>query len=142
MLLIGTPIAAQHHGYWAQSTPQGKSFECQLVEDYASMMTILRQAGWDVDRGVPVIDWEKDCAIVIAPDKYYEDGEIAFFGLSWKGDKFLLQHGWVSLEVAEIGGSSATFGSALGTPETIVVSFPHYMHSANPFYCSNIGFQR
>ena len=114
-------------GYWREYTPNGKSFECQLVEKEEDMLSVLRAAGWDTKQGIPDINWTTDCAIIIAPSIYNKDRRLAFYGLEWTGSKFLLRYGWQADALT------------LSTYETIVVSFKHYVHNSNKLFCTNIG---
>lgn len=44
------------------------------------MVEVLESAGWNVPP--PPINWQRDEAVIVAPNKYYESGYLAFYGLS------------------------------------------------------------
>ena len=114
-----------HRGYWQEATPNGKSVTCRLTETAAALREALGEVGWHAD--LPPVDWEKDCAIVISPEAYTKGWALAFYGLEWTGEEFQLR--WGSIQ------DRPSFGSA----ETIVVSFPHYVHSKNRCVCVDQG---
>ncbi len=141
--LVSTPaFASEHTGYWSQLTPKGSEFECVRIHAKDQLITVLRSAGWQVDDGIPKIDWDRDEAIVISPSQGYKNGRMVFFGLERRENTIVLDYGWKPLEASEsYSANSATFGSVdEGEPTTIVVSYRKGLDNGLRFTCSSRGF--
>ena len=130
-----------HTGYWKENTPKGKVFKCQGVTTESDMKTVLKEAGWE--SRFPNIDWNKQEAIIVAPEKYYGNKEMVFYGLLREKDSFALKYGWeksqtdVEETIEQDGTWTHTYGSSsFNEPSTIVVSFPKNLFGNDKFYCS------
>ncbi|MEQ5856522.1 hypothetical protein [Halomonas sp. BN3-1] len=135
--------ASHHTGYWTQLTPNGEEFKCRGVYSREQLISILRRAGWDVDGGIPKIEWEHNEAVVVAPSTYYKSGEMVFYGLNQTAKGIILDYGWVPNSSERISSNSATFGSvAPGQPTTMVVSYRRGLDNGVRFICSNRGMQQ
>jgi hypothetical protein len=137
LLAIAQLIYAQHTGYWRQVTPQrAENRICRVVENEDGLLSELRALKWDLRR-FPAIDWDNDCAIVIAPSYHYDCCELSFFGINWDGNarEYRLNWGWINPDNAARSGNSVTFGSRSPGPEVVVISFKHGFHAANTFKC-------
>lgn len=143
LCLVGsTSLASEHTGYWSQLTPQGSEFKCEGVYSENQLVNVLRQAGWRVEEGIPVIDWSRDEAVVVSPSQAYKNGRMVAFTLERRGDAIVLDYGWKPLEGSEsVGVNTVTFGSVgEGKPTTIVVSYRRGLDKGLRFICSNRGF--
>ena len=143
---------SQHTGYWKQNTPTGNSFKCREVTNQEQMQMVLQKSGWDMNRGTPRIDWKRDEATIVAPSKYYEDADIAFYGLEREDGVAVLKYGWKQRrttieeddneedEDKDKGVRSFSSSSMLpGEPETIIVSYRKGLDDGLKFVCRNIG---
>ena len=135
---------SKHTGYWKENTPDGEEFNCSTVSTESDMEYVLQRAGWNMDAGLPLIDWQQDEATIIAPSKsnFSSDAYLAFYGLVQENDRLMLDYGWEIISSGPISSSpgAVTFGSrAPSYPETIVVSYRREIKSGLKLYCRNIN---
>jgi hypothetical protein len=149
LVLASVCASAEHTGYWKQRTPAGASTACRLVETQEHLLTALREVGWQMT-SVPTINWQDDCAIIISPPNHVQGATMAFYAISWNGKQFVLDWGRILMQSSvQTAVSSRSLGQASlpawdkihssmsdPGPETIVVSFKHYMHDPNQLVCS------
>lgn len=138
--LAADTTIAQHIGYWSQPTHnRTESRLCSVVENQDELLGELRALKWDLSR-TPVIDWKEDCAVIIAPDHYYQNFDLAFFRLWWDGEEsaFFAEWGWANPDQESASGGSITLGSKSPGREVMVISFKHYMHAKNKFVCEEL----
>ena len=87
--------ASEHTGDWIGRTPIGEDFKCRIVTTEAEMENVLQRAGWYENYNIfPTIDWQKDEAVIVAPDNYYEDASLEFYDLVRKDNHLILFYGW------------------------------------------------
>ena len=116
-----------HTGYWKENTPKGKAVSCSGRSTKEGMINLLNSVGWDYPE-IPDIDWNTDEAVIIAPEKYYEDKEIVFYGLSREGANLILLYGWrdINHESGEYSNGAYILSQGSHAPSeasTIVVSY-------------------
>lgn len=145
--VMSTPAVAQPRsldtGSLIVSVDSGEAFRCQLVQTEEGMVDILDRSGWD--EGYPIIDWDKNSAIIVAPEIYYETAKIKFRGLYKKDDGVELLYGWEERRDSETrtfpdGSSVTTLDSRVPSgPEVLIVAFPSNLLDEN-MYCSRQEF--
>ena len=129
-----------HTGSLIESVDSGDSFECESVTTKEDMINTLNQAGWKTPT-YPDIDWNKDEAIIVAPDIYYKNANMVFYGLFQEDKKILLSYGWqrwedLEVEIQPDGTAVYTqFSRSPSTPSILIVSFPKKL-GKNIIYCS------
>ena len=132
--------ASEHTGYWNGPTPTGQAFECEGAATRARMVEVLRQAGWDMDAGIPKIDWRRDKAVIVAPRQYYKAGELRFYGMRREGGAIVLNYGWKRIVSRRSEPGTVTLGSSReGHRATIVVSYRQQLDRGLRFLCRNWG---
>ena len=154
--MIATPLflltsfvpvqASEHTGYWRQDTPEGAVSRCEGVSTQDRMQAVLLQAGWDLNQGLPQIDWERDTAVIVAPSRYYKCGRMEFYGLALEDDTVALQYGWGPLQPLPVG-KTVRDASCTGSPDstmsgraaTIVVAYRKDLESGRRFVCKDRG---
>lgn len=149
--MLSPALASEHAGYWKQRTPAGKGFACKGAASQAQLLNILQDAGWNTKRGIPVIDWNRQEAVVVAPSKYYEDGKLVFYELEDRGDTVALKYGWkmlnptpsTTITTEDEGGTrlmeTRSSSTVAGTAETIVVSYRRGLDDGVRFVCQDTG---
>jgi hypothetical protein len=132
---IAVTLEAQSKGWWWKPTPQGKSVACQIVETESAMVDALNSVGWDT-KTTPVVNWETDCAVVIAPSHSYRNLQMYFATLDWRDGAYHVDWSWGRPQESSNQGNSRTMGSSVDGAQTIVVAFPHSVHASNKFFCT------
>ncbi len=113
--------------WWSKLTPKGESFKCQPASSEEEMIRVLERAGWNTSR-IPDTQWQREEAVVIAPEHWYMGMEIYFIGVNWRDNQYVVDYGWRPIPDEQTvrnpdGSYSRTSGSHDAGPETIVVAF-------------------
>jgi hypothetical protein len=135
-------LLAQHQGYWRQFPAQrDKNQACALTENQKDLEDVLTSLNWNMNYK-PVVDWQNDSAIIIAPGYHHQGRQIAFYRIRWDGDdnRYYLEWGWEDPnQTSQGGGNSHTEGSTAPSEfGLIVVSFRRSMHTSNAFQCREL----
>lgn len=134
-------VDSLHSGYWQEYTPGGGSYECQGVSRKKEMEKVLKTVGWDMEKGVPRIDWSTQDAVIVAPGIDSASSELRFYGLFRESGNLVLSYGWKQIQGSKQkinpDGSVVTFqySTASSEPSTIVVSYPRSIATEGTFYC-------
>jgi hypothetical protein len=113
-----------------KTAPDGQSTSCQVVETKADLLATLKKVGWSNGGEPPIsIDWEKECAVIIAPraptlgnTALRNNPGVRFVSLRWDGAHYVLT--W------EPSGFSN--GS-----ETLIVAIEHTYHADDRLRCQD-----
>jgi len=115
-----------------------KPMICTVAHAQSEMENLLKQAGWPLTYSRPLIDWQTDCAVIIAPGVRYRDYTLAFFDLTWTGREFALDWGWKPVKRLSRGGESITSGyegSMVTQSEALIVVARRNVYPANSLTC-------
>jgi hypothetical protein len=125
MIMVGNRAYGQY--FWIQPTPQRPNNVCFVLFDQNQLVGTLQAYGWDLNR-TPIINWDQQVAILIAPDKSYRTHALALYGVYRAGNNQQLKWGWERLPDDDpCGGQpgACTQGSRRGgVLETMVVEIP------------------
>lgn len=152
LLIACSPSYAENVGQWIQRTPEGQVFTCERVTGRSRLLRVLQEAGWDVNEGIPRIDWDRQHALVVAPPKSYDSSQLVLSRLKRTEDVLELQYGWqyfggkrrkrLFTRIKEfVTGTSTEIRSSRvpAEPETLVVSYGKHLEDGLKVRCRNLG---
>jgi hypothetical protein len=121
---------------------------CTVAVNQGEMESDLRDAGWPLATFKPVVDWESDFAVIIAPREWDPIFDLAFSNVKWDGSMYVLYWGWWSAKQQQWraerkqwrGSSSITIGQ--GTPKYQVLVVAVKRHVYGQFKCQEIDSRR